>query len=222
MKIKMLTLLLVWMHGVVPAPNLPVRFFSSTDKTKPLLFYISGDGGWNNFSTSLVQRLNSLGYPVIGLDAKSYFWSRKTPEQTTQDVVTLLQQHTDLWKGNGVVMIGYSFGADVMPFVETRLPKTIGQQLKTTLLLSPSERTDFEVHLLDVLTSASHSFPVMQEINQLTKPVTVFFGEDENAGYSKKISSKNVRVVTLNGGHRYNNDADALSKQLTGIIERVN
>src|SRR5438309_9001508 len=164
MKWGVFALLFLALHSATIAADLPVHFLSSTDKTKPLLFYISGDGGWNKFSTSLIQSLNQQGFPVVGLDAKTYFWDRKTPEQTAQDVAALLLQYGKEWQENGLVFIGYSFGADVMPFAQTRLPKTILQHLKTTLLLSPSERTDFEVHLLDAFTS-SHSLPVMEEIN---------------------------------------------------------
>jgi len=220
MKLGILGLLVVWLHSAAFAADLPVRFFNSADKTKPLVFYISGDGGWNNFSTSLVQSLNQQGFPVVGLDAKAYFWDRKTPDQTAQDVATLLQQYSAQWEKNGVVFIGYSFGADVMPFVQSRLPKPILQSLKTTLLLSPSERTDFEVHLLDAFTSSSHALPVMPEINQLTKPVTLFFGSDEKTDYAKAITSKTVHVITLDGGHHYNNDGATLAKQLINAVER--
>lgn len=218
MKIGMLGLLFVWLHSAAFATDLPVRFFSSADKTKPLIFYISGDGGWNAFSTSLVQSLNGQGFPVVGLDAKSYFWNRKTPEQIAQDVNALLQQYSNEWKDKGVVLIGYSLGADVVPFVQTRLPKNILPYLKTTLLLSPSERTDFEVHLLDAFTSSSHALPVMAEINQLTKPVTIFFGSDEKTDYAKAITSKTVHIVTLDGGHHYNNDASTVAKELVNAM----
>lgn len=218
MKMKILLIGLVLCKAA--AADLPVRFFGSADKTKPLLFYISGDGGWNHFSTALVQSLNAQGFPVMGLDAKAYFWDRKTPEQTAQDVTALLQQHSSEWSTNGLVFIGYSFGADVLPFIQTRLPKNVLQHLKITLLFSPSERTDFEVHLLDLFIS-SQAFPVMPEINQLTKPVTIFFGSDEKTDYVKAVTSKKVQVRTLTGGHHYNNDAALLTQQLVNAIERA-
>jgi len=197
------------------ATDLPVRFLSSADKTKPLVFYISGDGGWNNFSNALLQSFNRQGFPVVGLDAKTYFWNRKSPEQTAQEVASLLEEYHAEWRQRALVFIGYSFGADVMPFVQTRLPKAILQHLKATLLISPSEHTDFEVHLLDLFSGSSRdSFDVMEEITKLTQPVTLFFGADEKTEYAKPLASKGVAITTLAGGHHYNNDMEALTTEL--------
>jgi len=38
---------------------------------KPVLFYISGDGGWNKFSNAFIQNLNGKGYEVVGLNARN-------------------------------------------------------------------------------------------------------------------------------------------------------
>lgn len=211
---RMLFFILLFLYKTSYATDLPVRVFTSADKTKPLLFYISGDGGWNGFSISLVQSLNQQGFTVIGLDAKAYFWNRKTPEQAAQDITALLMQYSNQWHQNGIVLIGYSLGADVLPFIETRLPGAIVQHVKKTLLLSPSERTDFEVHILDVFTSEKYSYNVMEEINKWNKPVTIFFGADEDSTYKKNLTSKTAHVVLLAGGHHYSSAIDTLTTQL--------
>src|SRR5678809_1682996 len=59
--------------------SLPLSLYASADTAKPLIFYISGDGGFNKFSTSFMQSLNKEGYAVIGLNAKDYFWKKKKP-----------------------------------------------------------------------------------------------------------------------------------------------
>ena len=214
MKQTRILFLFLLLSNVSFAADLPVRVFNSANKSRPLIFYISGDGGWNNFSTSLVQGFIQQGFPVIGLDAKAYFWDRKTPEQATQEIAALLMQYNNLWKGTGIVFIGYSFGADVVPFIQTRLPVSVVQHVSNTLLLSPSERTDFEVHVLDLFTSSSHSFNVMAEINKWNKPVTVFFGADEDSNYKKALTSKTARVVVLAGGHHYSSNMPLLTKEL--------
>ena len=92
---------------------------------KPLIFYISGDGGFNKFSTNLCESLNKKGYDVFALNAKSYFWNKKTPEQTATDINNYLIKKIAGRKNQQVVLIGYSFGADVLPFIVSRLPKNI-------------------------------------------------------------------------------------------------
>lgn len=205
-------MLLFLLHHAAAATDLPVRFLNGADAKKPLIFYITGDGGWNSFSTSLLQSLNQQGFAVAGLDAKNYFWNRKTPEQAAHDIAGLLLRYSNIWSQRGLVFIGYSFGADVMPFIQARLPKNILQHLKTTVLLSPSEGTDFEVHLLDILSDRGR-FRVREEINKLTSPVTLLFGAGEKPD-DANILSKNVHIITLAGGHHYNNDTKTLTATL--------
>ncbi|MBQ0152849.1 MAG: hypothetical protein KBS61_08155 [Chryseobacterium sp.] len=46
---------------------------------KPIIFYISGDSGFNTFSKGMGEDLHFLGYDVFALDTKSYFWNYKSP-----------------------------------------------------------------------------------------------------------------------------------------------
>src|SRR5436190_13946887 len=99
--------------------SLPLSLYSGMDTTKPLVFYISGDGGFNKFSTSFMQSLNKEGYAVIGLDAKDYFWNKKRPQEAATAIEEVLNGSNKEWKKKNIVLIGYSFGADVSPFMLT-------------------------------------------------------------------------------------------------------
>lgn len=54
-----------------------IKEWDAATHEKPLLFYISGDGGFNKFSTSLCEALNKDDFDVIALNAKSYFYDKK-------------------------------------------------------------------------------------------------------------------------------------------------
>lgn len=68
---------------------LPVKLLK-INTNKPLVFYITGDGGWNDFSNQFISGLNKNGYSIIGLDSKKYFWIKKTPNQFANDVKPLI------------------------------------------------------------------------------------------------------------------------------------
>lgn len=180
---------------------------------RPLLFYISGDGGWNRFSTAFVQCLNKKGFPVIGLDAKEYFWNRKTPQQAAQAVANLLQPYLNRRIAPDLIFIGYSFGADVLPFIEPYLPKALGQRVKRTILLSPSSTTDFEVHLLYGLGFYPKR-DVPDAINHLSHPVTLVFGSEEDDFPLNRLYSNNRQVITLPGRHHYDGEVDTVIEHL--------
>ena len=197
------------------AKDLPVTVYKGNNPSKPILFYMTGDGGWNDFSTTLVKILNKEGYSIIGLNSKSYFWSRKKPEQAAQDIAQVLGQYLADWKSSSVVFIGYSFGADVAPFIQARLPKELLDKINHTILMSPSSNTDFEVHLLNMLGAGSNSGESVPEaINKLTKPVTIIIGSDEKDFPMSRVTAKNIEKITIAGGHHYDGKIDEVARQI--------
>jgi len=196
-------------------PSLPLSLYSSADTTKPILFYISGDGGFNKFSTSFMQTLNKEGYPVIGLNAKDYFWTQKKPKEAASAMEAAIVESTKQWKRNSIVMIGYSFGADVAPFMLTNFSPALAAKVTRLILLSPSSKTDFEIHVMQMLgwgKSSGESVPA--EINKISKPIIFIVGDDEKEFPFSQLTIKNKQVIKMPGGHHYDGDVNALSKQI--------
>jgi type IV secretory pathway VirJ component len=190
---------------------LPVSVFGSNDSLKPVLFYITGDGGWNRFSNAFVQTLNKKGYAVVGLNAREYFWHKKTAQETANALSLIIAGQMKGRKSKSFVLIGYSFGADVMPFVVTHSGRDTIANLQQVVLMSPSTKTDFEVHLSGMMglgTSSGESVPA--EVNKISKPVLFVFGNKENDFPLKDVHIKNYKTVILPGGHHYDGDPAAV------------
>src|SRR6266487_5000349 len=184
--------------------TLPVSFYSNADSAKPLIFYISGDGGFNKFSTSFMQTLNKQGYPVIGLNAKDYFWIKKKPAEAASAIEAAINESNKQWKKKNIVLIGYSFGADVAPFILTNFSATFAGKVNHLILLSPSSKTDFEIHVLQMMGWGKNSGEsVSAEINKISKPITIIVGDDENEFPFSQLIIKNKQVVKMPGGHHY-------------------
>lgn len=197
--------------------SLPAKIIASNkDTSRPVLFYISGDGGWNKFSTELLQQFSDKGYPVIGLNAKSYFWERKTPKQTATDVQVLLEKYCKEWKRNKVMLLGYSFGADVMPFVYNNLSADWQKKIKHQVLLSPSSKTDFEVHISEMLGyRKKNGMSVVAEINKINSCSLLFlFGDDEDDFPLNELTIKNYKKLTLPGGHHFDSKVNELVEKI--------
>lgn len=189
--------------------RLPVNIIpAASDTSKPLVLYITGDGGWNNFSKNLSQALAGKGYPVVSLNANDYFWKKKTAAQTASDITRLIRTYQRIWNRKKIMLIGYSFGADVMPFVFNLLPVDLSAQVINISLLSPTAYTDFEIHISVMLGAG---FPggemVVSAINKITtKPLTLIFGNGENDFPLNQLKIKNYVSVRLEGGHHYDGD----------------
>ena len=198
LRLMFTTLLLFVMHYSKAEP-LPIDTLVSNDISKPLVLYISGDGGFNNFSNKFIHKWNKLGYPVVALNAKSYFWKTKIPEDAARDVTELITQYLALWKRREVILLGYSFGSDVMPFIQTRLSPQIQDKVRHIILYSPSKNTDFTIHLFYDDKGSS----VSAEINKLSKPVLVIFGDEEQDPPETQINNKMVTLIKVQGNHHY-------------------
>ncbi|MEO8862127.1 MAG: AcvB/VirJ family lysyl-phosphatidylglycerol hydrolase [Ginsengibacter sp.] len=203
------------------AQNFPVKVWDAPTHEKPLIFYISGDGGLNNFSSDLCDGLNKKGYDVCALNAKSYFYDKKTPEQTTNDINNYLSQKLSGRSGQQIVLIGYSFGADVLPFVLNRLSKKILDQTRVSFLMAASGSTDFEIHWSDIFGgNAKRSMDVVSEINKLgnTKIVIINASDD---GYLdvRKITLKKYTHEMLPGGHHFDGATGEIVKVMLNDME---
>ena len=195
--------------------NLPVKEWNASTQL-PFVLYLSGDGGFNAFSNNLCETLNKAGYSVAAVNSKSYFWSRKTPEQAAQDLAAYLEPQLNK-KNPQLILIGYSFGADVLPFIVNRLPESMKKNLASVILLSPSTSTDFEIHLMDMFgKNPKRSMDVVVEINKMNVQKTAtIFGSDEAGFPTNEIKTKNYANETMASGHHFEGNADKLVKTMT-------
>lgn len=205
--------------------NMPVTVVQSAAVNNlPLLFMISGDGGWTSFDQSLATALAANGLTVIGLDAQKYFWNARTPNATTADVLKVIQQYSMQFAKQKFVLAGYSFGASVVPFIASRIPEKLKSNLAGVISLSPDEFADFEIHIADMLDlgGEDEQYNVIAELKKDNpeRPIC-FFGVEEDADIRNKFIANGIKVKTLAGSHHYNEDYAGISKAiLLAITDR--
>jgi type IV secretory pathway VirJ component len=204
-------------------PDLPLTLIPTDVKSEqPLVFFISGDGGWIEFDQKLSESLASKGMPVVGLDARKYFWKEKTPAQTAADLSAALVRHMKLWNKKTFVLLGFSFGASIVPFVATRLAPDLQKALRGVMALSPDERTDFEVHVADMLNLGNNRgrYHVLAEMTRIKDSGLVcLFGHAEDNAVETKLTRAGIRVAHLPGGHHYEDNYAALTEAILGNIK---
>jgi len=195
--------------------KLPLKEWNSTPD-KPFVFYISGDGGYTSFSDSLCGQINKAGYKVIALNSNSYFYDKKTPQQTSRDIVNCLNSQFGKRKNQQFVLAGYSFGADIVPFVVNNLPDSVRKKMVSVVLLSPSTSTDFETHFWDMLGwKKKRSMDVMAEVNKMgLQKTAIIFGTSEDDFPVSSIKLKNYSSEKLPGGHRYDGNTNEVAKTM--------
>lgn len=191
------------------------------DSRLPVFVFISGDGGWNTFNQSLCTSLTHQGIPVVALDSQKYFWKSKSPEMATQTLQNIISTYLKIWKRDKFILAGYSFGANIIPFIANRLPQNVRNNLRSLILISPDETGDFEIHLSDMLNLglSKGKYDVLKEIRtgDIGKYL-VIFGSDENQDTHQAFNKMGVKMEILQGNHHFDSGYDALSQM---IAEKV-
>ncbi len=176
------------------------------DKHKPFALLISGDGGWYSFEQSIADKLATMGIPTIGLDSKKYFWKRKTPEQAASDMTMALNFYSKEWGRDQCLLIGYSLGAEIVPFIVTRLPDEMKSKILSSVLLSPDISTDFEIHISNMLGMGNrqNTYNVTNEIKSMQPvPTLIIFGSGEKTEIPDLLAGKGPSIIKIPGDHHY-------------------
>lgn len=193
--------------------DLPLSIIPSPVKSNlPLAFFISGDGGWTSFDQSVCEKLAEKGIPVVGLDAQKYFWSEKQPNEVANDITPAIAHYLKLWDRQSFILVGYSFGACVAPFIASNFSEGKKEQLKGIYCFSPDMTGDFEIHLTDMLHLArKDKYNVVNEMKLIKamNPVCIF-GNEENEETQKSFSENEIRIEKIPGTHHYNSDFNAI------------
>ena len=93
----------------------------------------------------MLKPLQEETVPVIGVDALRYFWKEKQPQEVAGDLARIIDTYRKQWKVRNVVLIGYSFGADIIPATYNLLPERAKSHVVQLSLLGLSTEVDFEI-----------------------------------------------------------------------------
>jgi type IV secretory pathway VirJ component len=179
---------------------------------------LSGDGGWAGISQGIAAALAGGGIPVAGFDSLRYFWTARTPQRVADDLDRLIRYYAAHWQGDEVLLIGYSQGADVLPFVLNRLPVATRARVRQTTLLALGQKASFEFHVANWI-GPSGDHPIEPEALRLDAARTLcIYGTAERDSPCPRLAPDHVHAIALPGGHHFGGDyarlADLIVSQL--------
>lgn len=184
------------------------------------LFY-SGDGGWRDLDRAVAEQMAERGYPVVGVDTLRYFWQRKSPEQAASDLSELMREYREKWHAKRFVLIGYSFGADVMPALYNRLPDSDKSQVDAVLLLALAHSGAFEIKVQGWLGKDGDEVATGPELAKLpAAKVLCVYGTEEAPESGCTQAEAIGENLQLPGGHHYDKDYPALAQRLIAAIQK--
>lgn len=184
-----------------------------------LAVLLTGDGGWAHIDRVISDRLARAGIPTVGWNSMRYYWTERTPEGASRDLARIITRYTGLWGRDRVVLVGYSFGADVLPFLVNRLPPEVQSRVVGISLLGFSDNATFKFRPTGWLgLDAGPRYPTVPEISRITRiPVACVYGTHERDTLCPALHGRNVIAAALPGAHHFDGDYDALA----GVILRT-
>ena len=202
-----------------------------------LAVFYSGDGGWRDLDKEVGSRLAARGIPVLGISCLAYYWRNRSPEESAQDLDALITKYTAQWHKQKVWLIGFSFGADVVPTIVDKLSPANRARISQVVLLSPSHDVNFEVELEGYMTEnwlKTHTKALMEWINpvphfsalpridalQNKPPVICYYGHDDSDDTVCNDSQlpQWVKVYEMPGDHHFDYNYDGLATRMIGDL----
>jgi type IV secretory pathway VirJ component/protein-S-isoprenylcysteine O-methyltransferase Ste14 len=200
--------------GSSALPALPlIEMPSAGSPDAPLAVILSGDGGWASVDREVAKVLaGQRGVPVVGLDSLEYFWNGRTPDAAAADLQRVVRHYLAAWKRDRALLIGYSLGADVLPFMAARLPADLLGRVGVIAMLGPSHTTPFEIRIKE---NKAAELPVLPEVRKLRgRPLLCVAAAGEQDSLCADLEPGLARKVELKGSHAFNGDYEQLADRI--------
>jgi type IV secretory pathway VirJ component len=196
-------------------PIIEVPASSTAEASDAFAIIMSGDGGWAGLDQDVAAAVSARGIPVVGLDSLRYFWTARTPDSIAADTDRMIRYYLAHFGKKRVLLIGYSQGADVLPFAVNRLPDATKAYVALMAILGMSEHALFEFHVSSWISDDTSGPATLPEVKRITgMPVLCIYGEDEHDSLCPKLDPTTFKVVKLKGGHHFDGNYAALAGQI--------
>ncbi len=185
---------------------------TATTAAQQIAIVITGDGGWAGLDRGVADALTAQGIRVIGFSTLKFFWHKQSADAFAEAISRVIAHYGKTDPAARFVLIGYSFGASLVPVAINRLPDAARARVQGGVMISPDDEAVFEIHVGDWFGSTHHegTLPIGPEIAAAKVPLVCVHGADEDDSFCVKPQPANVRVASLPGGHHYDGDYAAL------------
>ena len=163
----------------------------------------------------LFRSLAANGVPTVALNSLKFFWSERSPEQTANDVARLMRHYLAAWGKQRVLLVGYSFGADVLPFVINRLPPDLRGRVASVSLLGIDAHASFEVHVAEWVGGDEGGLPTSAELAGINSvPVLCIYGEGETDSICPQLPPGTIIREQIGKGHHFSGEYALLADRI--------
>ena len=202
----------------------PVRLFVASGPRRPVgVLYVSGDMGLRfgpaPYTTS---HLAARGITVVGINAPTMFRARRTRAAIDRIVADGVRRALAVTGARRLVLIGQSYGADVLQTGLVPLPAALRAHVAGVVLVVPGEAVFFRADPTGLAYRGTPDGWGAQTLNRLTwTPVTCIYGAAETDSVCPDVHLPNARLIAMPGGHFLKSDRIGLFAHVLDAIRRA-
>jgi type IV secretory pathway VirJ component len=199
--------------------DLPLLELPAPHVGRRLAIVLSGDGGWSGIDRQIAADLNAHGVAVVGWDSLKYFWTERTPDGAARDLARVIKHYAANWQRPEVLLIGFSQGADTLPFMINRLDADAHRLVQGTVLIALGAEAFFEFHVSHWLRTPTGGLPTLPEVRSgRLGPVSCVYGAEEDDTACRGLTGPNIRTIELAGGHHFDGDYATVATAVIGAL----
>lgn len=202
----------------VPATGVPTR-----EERGVAVVSLSGDMGFKvGMGPAVAKRIAAHGLPVIGINSLLYFRDERTAEDAARLLSAAIGRALALPGVDHVVLLGQSFGADMLQRALPLVPRAQRDRVIMVGLTVPGDTIEFKAAPGGLWSPGVPAVPGRPSAILLDwVPVICIYGQDETDSLCPAMTMANVRRFDLPGGHPLHRDVDRVAAILIEAIDRI-
>ncbi len=185
--------------------------------------YLSGDMGLRfGMGAKVVPALAAHGIPVVGVSSPVNFGTYRTRAQADAIVANAIRTALARTGAERVVLMGQSFGADIVSAVAPDLPPDLRRRIAAINVVVPAQTVFFRSDPTGILYHGTPDARPAAALRRLDwAPVICIYGQEESESLCPVLAGTGARVIALPGGHFLRNDDTLLIATILRALRGV-
>jgi len=175
---------------------------------------LTGSGGYEGLDIELGKALAAQGVPLVAISSLDYFWTDRDADGAARDLARILDHYLKAWHKKKAILIGYSQGADIIPFMVNRLPEELRSRIGAIGLIGPDETAELDNGMSSYTLGrpAPPPLPVGPEIERVKdRKLVCVYGEKERRSLCPRLDPKlGVDLLAVPSGHAFQGEASLM------------
>lgn len=203
--------------------RLPLTWVEPVGAPMPVVaVLLTGDGGWAPLVRDIGHDLAAAGIGVVALNSREFLGKRKTPDSTAAAVSRIARAALARWHATRFVVVGYSRGADMAPFVVAGMPADLRGQVAGVFMFGLGRNANFHFHWIDLMrdTHRRDDVPILPVLERLRgTPMLCVYGVAERESGCRDAPEGLLTKIEQPGDHHFGN-AKQLAAYVIATVQR--